>query len=166
MRTISRFPTALALTALAACASAPSIQPANSSRSAFEGTAYAGATATVNSATPGNTEFRVFRQGGTGFVPIQSVRTDAEQGASEYCERKGKVMNPLRETVAKPPYLLGNLPRIEIVFECVEKPQVASMAMPEDAKYAKLVTLKKLLDSGALTQEEFEREKGKFLRQP
>ena len=52
------------------------------------------------------------------------------------------------------------------MFECVDKPQIASTAMPEDTKYAKLVTLKKLLDSGALTQEEFEREKGKFLRQP
>jgi hypothetical protein len=166
MRAIGRFSAALTLTALAACASAPSIQPADSSRSAFEGTGYPGTTATMNSGTPGNPEFRVFRQGGTGFVPIQSVRTDAEQGASEYCERKGKVMNPLRETVAKPPYLLGNLPRIEIVFECVVKPQVASLAMPEDAKYAKLATLKKLLDSGALTREEFEREKGKFLRPP
>src|ERR1700719_2311378 len=120
----------------------------------------------MNGATPGSPEFRVFRQGGTGFVPIQSVRTDAEQSASDFCERKGKAMNPLRETVAQPPYLLGNLPRIEIVFECVEKPRVAALPMPEDAKYAKLVTLKKLLDSGALTQEEFEREKGKFLRQP
>ena len=75
-------------------------------------------------------------------------------------------MNPLTETVAKPPYIFGNFPRIEIVFECIQ-PQVSEHA-PEstDPKYAKLLELKKLLDSGVLTKAEFDSEKAKILKQP
>jgi hypothetical protein len=36
----------------------------------------------------------------------------------------------------------------------------------EDPKYTKLVNLKKLLDGGVITQEEFDREKSKILNQP
>ncbi|MEP6883957.1 MAG: SHOCT domain-containing protein [Gammaproteobacteria bacterium] len=148
---------------LAGCASAPSIQPVSSSRSIFEGAVYTGQTGTLNAGTPGNTEFRVFRQAATGFVSMQSVRSDAEQSATAFCDRKAKVMNPLRETVAKPPYILGNFPRIEIIFECSDK---VLAPQTDESKYEKLGTLKTLLDSGALTQAEYEKEKAKVLRQP
>jgi hypothetical protein len=124
---------------------------------------YHGTTSTIATAAPGSTEYRVFRQGATGFVSIQSVREDAERSAEEFCGRKGKTMNALRETVATPPFLLGNFPRIEIVFECSELPSAASATAAYDPKYAKLIALKKLLDSGILTKEEFEEEKTKVL---
>jgi len=108
----------------------------------------------------------VFIQAATGFVSIQSVRDDAEQRAKEFCDRKGKVMESLSETTAKPPYILGNFPRVEIVFDCIEKPPSSTTTAGDDAKYTKLVNLKKLLDSGAITQEEFDREKAKILSQP
>jgi hypothetical protein len=151
---------------LVGCAAAPTIQPASASRSAFDGATYRGQTSTITSASPGSVEYRVFRQGGTGFVSIQSVREDAEHSADEFCGRKGQSMNALRETVATPPFVLGNFPRIEIVFECLTKPPVASAAAPRDTKYARIAELKRLLDSGAITQVEFEQEKAKLFGNP
>jgi hypothetical protein len=152
------------------------IRPASSSRSAFEGAVYKGETVTVRAGSSGNEAFRVFHQGATALVSIQSVRNETEQRAKEFCDRKGKTFETLTETTAVPPYVLNNLPRVEIVFDCVEKPALAASptsedpkaasATSEDPKYTKLVNLKKLLDSGVLTQEEFNREKSKILNQP
>ena len=77
-------------------------------------------------------------------------------------------MGSLNETTAKPPYFLGNFPRVEIVFECFQVPDLATSAAPsgEDLRYMKLVNLKKLVDSGVITQAEFEREKTKLLSHP
>jgi hypothetical protein len=40
--------------------------------------------------------------------------------------RKGKAMESISETTATPPYILGNFPRIEIVFDCIDKPVTRS----------------------------------------
>ena len=71
-------------------------------------------------------------------------------------------MHGLTETAAKPPYILGNFPRIELVFECIEKSEIRSNSSL-NGKYEKLTVLKKLLDDGALTKQEFEQEKAKVL---
>lgn len=147
------------------CSSEGPVQPAASSRSEFEGAFYSGETATISLGTPGNEEYRVFSQGASSFVSVASVRANAVQRADAFCERKGKIMNPLRETTSKPPHILGNFPRVEIIFECVDKPGLAG-APVSDPKYEKLIDLKKLLDSGAITQAEFETEKAKILSQP
>ena len=151
---------------LASCAITSPIQLASSSKSAFDGAVYKGETVSTGTAAPGNESYRVFIQGSTGFVPIQAVRDDAEQRAKEYCGRKGKAMESLSETVAKPPYILGNWPRVEIVFDCVTVITQPSSSSIDDPKFSKLVNLKKLLDSGVITQAEFEQEKGKILAQP
>jgi hypothetical protein len=159
--------TAIGLTALviAGCAVSTPIQPASTSKSGFEGAVYKGETVTTGHGMPGNEAYRVFIQGATGFVGIQSVRDDAEQRAKEFCDRKGKAMESLSETTAKPPYILGNFPRVEIVFDCVVTPAATAEAS-DDPKYTKLISLKKLLDAGVITQDEFEREKAKILSQP
>jgi hypothetical protein len=151
---------------ISGCADSSPIQPASTSQSQFQDAVYKGESVTISNGKPGSEEFRVFQQGGTGFVSIQSVRESAEQRANRFCDRKGQAMNPLRETTSKPPYILGNFPRIEIVFECIDKPTAVVSPPGDDVKYEKLVNLKKLLDSGVLTQEEFEREKAKILSQP
>ena len=148
--------------AISACAVTSPIQPAATSKSGFDGVAFRGQTVNIKPETAGNPAYRVFIQGGTGFVSMQTVRDEAEQRATAFCDRQGKVMESLTETTATPPFILGNFPRIEIVFDCVQR----TGSSGTDDKYAKLAKLKQLLDSGALTQEEFEREKGKVLSQP
>lgn len=152
--------------ALSGCANTTAIQPTSSSKSQFEDAVYKGESVTINTGTPGAEEFRVFHQGATGFVSVQSVRESAEQRATEFCARSEKSMKPLRETASKPPHILGNFPRVEIVFACVAKPSTVSTPVNEDPKYTKLVNLKKLLDSGVLSKQEFEAEKAKVLSQP
>ena len=127
---------------------------------------YGGETLTINASSPDVEEYRVFHQGATGFVSVQTVRDDAEQRATAFCERKNKVFKPIREAISKPPHILGNFPRIEIVFGCVDKVSTAAPPASTDRKYEKLIELKKLLDSGVLTQHEFEREKTKVLNDP
>ena len=150
---------------LTACSTAPPIQPASTSKSEFDAAVYKGTTVTVNPPTAGATPYRVFEKGGSGFVSMGSVRESAEQRATEFCDRKGKAMESLTETTSSPPYILGNFPRIEIVFDCINRP-VAANGAPADDKYAKIARLKQLLDGGALTQQEFDREKAKVLAEP
>jgi hypothetical protein len=51
-------------------------------------------------------------------------------------------MESIRETDATPPYILGNFPRVEIVFDCVERPMVVGPATGDDPKHTKLINLK------------------------
>lgn len=88
------------LVTLTGCAVASSIKPVSSSKSAFDGAVYDGETTVISQGTRGNEEFRVFDQGATSFVPLQAVRSSAEDRATVFCERKGKAMNPLSETAA------------------------------------------------------------------
>ena len=150
---------------LSACASTSPVQLASASKSQFEGAVYSGETVSLEPATPGLESYRSFQQGATGFVSLQSVRSGVEEIATEFCGRKGKTFRGISETAAKPPYILGNFPRVELLFECVVKPNTTANA-PEGGKYEKIAALKKLLDSGALTQREFDGEKAKILASP
>lgn len=152
--------------ALVGCASSSTIQPVNKSRSAFEGAAYKGQEKVVAEDTSGAERYRVFEQGATGFVSVQAVRETAEQRANSFCEKQGRWAKTLTEHTSQPPHILGNFPRVELVFVCAEKlspgqPEPASFT---DERYIKLTNLKKLLDSGVITQQEFDQEKAKILR--
>lgn len=162
------FVVALAALGLAGCGQTSAIQSVDKSKSHFVDAAFKGETVVLSRPTAGNEQFRLFQQGATGYVSLQSVRDDVELRAVHFCERKGQSMNALQETTSTPPHILGNFPRAELVFECVPKQLPAASVQPpaEDIKYNKLSNLKKLLDSGALTQAEFEQEKKKVLSQP
>ena len=152
-------------TLLSACANTAPVQLAAANNSQFEGAVYSGETVSLEKATPGAESYRAFQQGATGFVSLQSVRSGVEEIAGDFCGRKGKTFRGITETAAKPPYILGNFPRVELIFECVEKPK-ASGSVPDTGKYERIAALKKLLDSGAITQQEFENEKAKLLASP
>jgi hypothetical protein len=109
--------------------------------------------------------YRVYEQGATGFVPMASVRETAEQRARDFCGRTGKGYSVVGEQMSHPPYILGNFPRIEIVFACVDKYTSSQSSGVEDEKYTKLTHLKKLLDDGTVTKEEFEEQKSKILKE-
>ena len=104
------------------CVNAPPIQPAATSKSHFEGNDYPGDTLTLARPTPGEESYRVFEQGRTGMVSLQSARSGAEDKARAYCQGKGRAMHGLVETAARPPYIQDNFARVELVFECIPKP--------------------------------------------
>lgn len=148
---------------LVGCASNPPVRPAASSKSEFDGAVYGGEVSQLDKPTPGAEAYRAFYQGGSGFVSVSSVRNAVEEMATKHCARKGKVVHPIQETTSTPPHVLGNFPRVEWIFECVDQVPINPAASPDTDKLGQLERLKKLLDSGALTQQEYEREKAKIL---
>ena len=181
------------LLVLSGCAVTAPIQPAASSKSQFEGAVYSGDTVILSSNNIGSEEFRVFNQGASSFVPIQDLRDDAERRATEFCNRSSHMMKPLRETTSKPPHILGNFPRVEIIFACIEKSniqvltpksdnfpvapqptdtikQVVSTPVPNGAISQnktiadKLTDLKMLLKNGLINQKDYDAKKQEILK--
>jgi len=144
------------------CSTASTIQKASTSKSAFDDAVFDGEIFIVNDDISDDDAYRIFHQAATGFVSIQSIRVSSEKRASEFCEKEGKVMHVLREHTSTPPHILGNFPRIEIIFACVETAEIYSSSDGND-KYEQLRELKSLLDDGVITEEEFEIEKKKLL---
>lgn len=159
----TRFLTFLSAAFAFGCANNPPVQPAASSKSQFEGATYGGETIQLGKPTPGAEAYRAFYQGGSSFVSVSSVRGTVEQMATQQCARNGKIVKPLQETASKPPHVLGNFPRVEWLFECADPVRGGVTAPGDGDKLSRLERLKKLLDSGALTQQEYDREKAKIL---
>ena len=111
----------LSASVILGCASNPPVQPAVSSKSQFDAAAYGREMTQLNKPTPGAEVYRAFYQGGSGFVSVSSVRETVEEMATKHCARKGKPARPLIETTSKPPYILGNFPRVEWLFECEDQ---------------------------------------------
>jgi hypothetical protein len=141
----------------AGCATSSPIRRASDSNSAFSNPPEL-----IQNNYASKDVYRIYHRAATGFVSIQSIRQAAEQRAGEFANRQGKSFVVLGERISQPPYILGNYPRIEIVFALIDKD--ISRESRGDGKYTELERLKKLLDSGALTQEEFQVEKAKILK--
>jgi hypothetical protein len=156
----------LAAWLLIGCAGNPPVQPAATSKSQFGGAVYGGEIAELQRPTPGAEVYRAFYQGGSGFVSVSSVRETVEEMATKHCSRTGKTVRALQETSSRPPHVLGNFPRVEWLFECAPPPATSASSSAGTDKLSQVERLKKLLDSGALTQQEFEREKAKVLGAP
>lgn len=160
MRSLLLFTTMIGFAiALGGCASSSPIERYGDSKSAF-GTP----TELIANDYPEKDIYRIYHRAATGFVSIQSLRETAERRADDFARRQGKSMVVLGEQTSGPPFILGNFPRIEIVFALVNTPEMASRTHVEpQTKYDELGKLKKLLDEGVITQEEFEQEKAKIL---
>lgn len=109
--------------------------------------------------------YRVFHQASTGFSGTSGIRRTATQRASEFCRILGhdKIMLTVSEHTASPPYILGNFPRIEIIFVCIDKENNHAITKSTIDKYDRLSKIKELLVNGVLTKEEFNLEKKKIL---
>ena len=68
----------------------------------------------------GNDRFIISKQAATGFPGVGSIRTEALREASEECQKSGRAVDIESQEESEPPYLLGNYPRVEITFRCVE----------------------------------------------
>ena len=139
------------------CAVSSPVQQYSNSRSEFDDPPVL-----IDNDYPDEDIFRIYHRAATGFVSIQSIRQSAEQRAEDFASRQGKNLLILGEQISNPPYILGNFPRIEIVFALIDKTMDESPA-PERDRYSELEKLKRLLDDGALSQEEYDTEKAKIL---
>jgi hypothetical protein len=150
---------------LGGCAVPTTIQLAKESKSGFEGAVYEGESQVVGKNLSNSEEYRIFSQGASGFVPLEAIQSDAEQKAKDFCTEKNKRMKAIKVQTSVPPHIIGNFPRIEITFVCVDNPNASTPSIFQDVLYIRLINLKKLLDDGVITKEEFEKEKAKILNQ-
>lgn len=65
--------------------------------------------------------YTLYERAASGFVPIETIRLKVERRAEIFAERQGKTVVFLGEKTSQPPYILGNFPRIQIVFALVDK---------------------------------------------
>ena len=145
---------------LIGCANTSPIEPAITSKSKFEDAVYNGETVVLSTKSTNSEQFRLFHKGSASWVSIKDVRASVVQEANEYCGRLRKIASPVQETHSVPPHILGNFPRVELIFTCEDKPK---SNMDENDKILQLEKLKKLLDEGVLTKSEFDIEKAKIL---
>jgi len=134
----------------------------------------------------GRDTFVVSRQASTGFSGLGTLKTEAFEEASEYCEELGKSLQVVSASESKPPYVLGNFPKAEVQFMCLDA-QDAELSRPKSIKeadstievkkdirikdesakpnsiYSRLVELDDLRKRGILTDAEFDVQKQKLL---
>jgi len=63
----------------------------------------------------------VSRQAATGFSGLGTLKADAFQEANSYCLAQKKYIRVVNTSESSPPYVLGNFPRAEVQFMCLEK---------------------------------------------
>jgi len=102
---------------LGGCATSTPIQRYSESKSAFSKEPVL-----MSNNYPESNIYRVYQRAATGFTSIEALREELEARATTFCERQGKAMIVLGERISQPPYILGNFPRMEIVFACIDKP--------------------------------------------
>lgn len=144
-----------------ACSTMTPIQKASDSESQFGGGIYTGTQEKGVENKSDNEEYRVFHRGASSFTPLFAVRESVEKRADKFCEAKGKARVTTSEKHSNPPHILGNWPRIELIFICKDK---NTSPVSTTNKYDQLAKLKKLLDNKTITQEEFNIEKAKILK--
>ena len=155
---------------LNACSGARPVLRVNQSDSALKDSVYKGETRAIVDATelasyPLSEQYRVYALNATysGYGGIPVARDFATQSMIDFCRDMKKEPKVLIEQTAVPPYLLGNYPFIEITFACIDKAKAMTNVSSGDDRYNNILQLKSLLDSHAITQDEFDKEKSKIL---
>jgi hypothetical protein len=62
----------------------------------------------------------VSRQAATGFSGSGTLKAEAFKEANEYCMAQQKKMQVVNTSEAQPPYVLGNFPKAEVQFMCLD----------------------------------------------
>lgn len=153
---------------LSGCAVSGPIQRVDESISGFHNAAYPGEVRLIVDAEelakyPSSQQYRVFEQSATGYGSIPEARDQVTPRVVEFCRALNKEPKILKEHTSVPPHILGNWPRIEMIFACIEKPRATKTVSKGDDRYDQILKLKGLLDQKAITAEEFDREKSKIL---
>ena len=79
----------------------------------------------------GPNTFMVSRQAATGFSGSGTLKAEALTEANQYCEARSKVMYMLTWTEAAPPYVMGNFPKAEVQFMCLDANDPRLKAPPQ-----------------------------------
>ena len=121
----------------------------------------------------GDDTFMVSRQAATGFSGLGTLKADAIQEANQYCLQQDKTLHVISATEAEPPFILGNFPKADVKFSCVDiaansrdvsdSSDDQKQTENRESIYADLERLNDLRERGILTDAEFDAEKKKLL---
>jgi hypothetical protein len=110
--------------------------------------------------------YRVMLVAKTGFASSGSLQKKAYAQANEFCAAKSLLMETISMD-SKRSRPLGGFPEATLRFRCVNENTDASVRVGTEGqpanRYTQLEQLKRLLDSGAITQQEYDSEKTKIL---
>lgn len=83
----------------------------------------------------GPDSYLVSKQAATGFSGADTLKVDALKEANEYCLKKEKQVKVTHTSEAKPPYVMGNYPRAEVEFMCLNAgdPELTRPKLARDA---------------------------------
>ena len=156
MRVSLTFLMLIAVILLVGCSTVSPILKVNESESYFNKSAFKGHIVyeAANIDKIEGERYRLYHRGASGFVPFRAVRNSAIAKAERFCRDNGGKMRIISERIENNILIPGNFPKIEIIFVCEEN---------NDVPYDTLLKLKELLTKGALTEEEYEKEKSKVL---
>lgn len=69
----------------------------------------------------GKDTYMVSRQAATGFSGSGTLKAEAFQEANQFCLTQAKELQVLSTHEALPPYILGNFPKAEVQFMCLDQ---------------------------------------------
>ena|SRR5436190_24324676 len=70
---------------------------------------------------PDSVMYRAYKKGKTGASSLSKLQTQTENKIKDFAKKQNKSFVILGQRISNPPYLLGNYPRIEIVFALIDK---------------------------------------------
>jgi hypothetical protein len=82
--------------------------------------------------------FMVSRQAATGFSGSGTLKAEAFGEAQSYCAGQKKIMQVVNTHEATPPFILGNYPKAEVQFMCLDASDT-ELARPKLRKEADTV---------------------------
>lgn len=150
---------------LSGCTSLSTIEKESETESHFKNAYFAGSQLYIAEDEIVGERYRIYNE---GVSTTSELKRKATAAANKFCaeQDENKSMLTVSEFGATPPYVWGNMPRIEIIFTCEDKskPKAKSVTNVVYAdKYDRLAKIKTLLDNGVLTEAEFAAEKKKIL---
>jgi len=86
----------------------------------------------------GKDTYMVTRQAASGFSGSGNLKADAFREANEYCASLNKSFQVVSTHEAQPPYVLGNFPKAEVQFMCLDAKD-AELTRPKLQKEADTV---------------------------
>ena len=67
----------------------------------------------------GDDQFLIAKQQATGFPGLGNMKAEVIAEGTQHCNALRKKFRLLSAEETKPPYVLGNYPRVEITFRCL-----------------------------------------------
>lgn len=83
--------------------------------------ALAGCATNSGVAPAGSGNLLISAQAATGFTGMSDLRAGVMRQAADHCATSGQDFTAVDVHEAKPPYILGNFPRIDLTFRCIPK---------------------------------------------